>query len=360
MGLFWMTAPIAWLYAIPVERFTSSLASAQFNAALLVVVSVWRVLLMARVLAVLCGVSMRKSLVWVLVPALIEVLAVFLGGVGEIIGRSMGGMQLSPEKEFILKAQSQVFGCVIWALPVVLIWAYWDRAKLPIQALPISRRVEPLPWRFLLGTALFWLAVAVYPQMEQSRNAHLEKLIEEQHWREALDFMADQGKESFAPSRPLPPPNYGSQANKQTPPLLDAATAKDPAWLRLHLAQRGGSWALNLTPGFRVFNKTNDFKENMEILVYRFSRYNDSAKAFSQWLNGMQRLPEGRDWLSSHPIVLRALANAVQEALQQESPLSLTRQERESWQSLEKALRDQGIAPDLPDLNPSVNPLEEP
>src|SRR5690606_29398394 len=31
MGLFWMTAPVAWLYAIPVERFFDSLTAAKAN-----------------------------------------------------------------------------------------------------------------------------------------------------------------------------------------------------------------------------------------------------------------------------------------------------------------------------------------
>src|SRR5436190_1804978 len=34
MALFWMTAPVAWLYAIPVERFLSSYRAAQANLTL--------------------------------------------------------------------------------------------------------------------------------------------------------------------------------------------------------------------------------------------------------------------------------------------------------------------------------------
>src|SRR5690606_14846322 len=82
MALFWMTAPIAWLYAIPAERLLEPMAAARLNLAFLAVVSVWRVLLITRVLSVLTGGSMWPIGVRVLLVALIEVLAViFFGGV---------------------------------------------------------------------------------------------------------------------------------------------------------------------------------------------------------------------------------------------------------------------------------------
>ena len=69
MALFWMTAPIAWLYAVPVERFLDSYRAAQANLALLAIVSVWRVWLMSRVISVLLEIPFRRALGWVLVAA---------------------------------------------------------------------------------------------------------------------------------------------------------------------------------------------------------------------------------------------------------------------------------------------------
>src|SRR5678815_267873 len=80
MALFWMTAPVAWLYAIPVERFLDSYHAAQANIALLAIVSVWRVFLMSRVISVLLEIPFRRALGWVLVGASLEVIVVvFLG-----------------------------------------------------------------------------------------------------------------------------------------------------------------------------------------------------------------------------------------------------------------------------------------
>jgi hypothetical protein len=53
LGLFWMTAPLAWLYALPYERFLSPAHAMQANLLTLGVVAAWRVALMVRVLVVL-------------------------------------------------------------------------------------------------------------------------------------------------------------------------------------------------------------------------------------------------------------------------------------------------------------------
>jgi len=49
LGLFWMTAPLAWLYAIPVERFMTAGSATEMNLNFLVIVALWRVVLMVRI-----------------------------------------------------------------------------------------------------------------------------------------------------------------------------------------------------------------------------------------------------------------------------------------------------------------------
>src|ERR1700730_9671732 len=57
LGLFWMTAPLAWLYAIPYERFFTSWGATVANLSTLACVALWRVALMVRVISVLMGYS---------------------------------------------------------------------------------------------------------------------------------------------------------------------------------------------------------------------------------------------------------------------------------------------------------------
>ena len=52
LGLFLMTAPMGWLYALPFEVWLPSLPAMKCNVALLVFVATWRVVLFARVIAV--------------------------------------------------------------------------------------------------------------------------------------------------------------------------------------------------------------------------------------------------------------------------------------------------------------------
>jgi len=115
MGVFRMTAPIAWLYSIPVDRFLDSVAAARANVVLLVVVSIWRVLLMARVFQVLHGARLIMALAWVLIPVTVEVLAlsVFGGGLSKRIMAGMMGMRNSPEEEILLGSISTASGAAL-------------------------------------------------------------------------------------------------------------------------------------------------------------------------------------------------------------------------------------------------------
>ena len=144
MGLFWMTAPIAWVYAIPVERWMDSYHAARANLVLLGLVSAWRVVLMARVVSVVNGVSWLRSLGWVLLGASLEVLIVaFTGGCSPDIGVSvlagMSGMRHSPEQSLLLDALSTaLIGalCLSLALFVFLLWKPWV-----VRAHPFPPRV---------------------------------------------------------------------------------------------------------------------------------------------------------------------------------------------------------------------------
>src|SRR5687768_5693993 len=91
LGLFWMTAPVAWLYGIPFERFMNVRAATVANLWLLGIVSVWRVLLITRVLRVVFGVPWLRVAGWVLLAASVEVVVVlFFRVMGEAIARGMG------------------------------------------------------------------------------------------------------------------------------------------------------------------------------------------------------------------------------------------------------------------------------
>jgi hypothetical protein len=105
LGLFWLTAPLAWLYGSPFERYLAPVPARRARLGALGVVSVCRVALMTRCVSVLCGCDWREALLSVVcfaVPtALLAVGAALLlvrkpevghveadlGGVGQLADR---------------------------------------------------------------------------------------------------------------------------------------------------------------------------------------------------------------------------------------------------------------------------------
>src|SRR5262245_41826067 len=62
LGLFWLTAPLAWLYGLPFERHLSPVQARRARLGALGVVAVCRVALMTRCVSVLCGCDWREAL----------------------------------------------------------------------------------------------------------------------------------------------------------------------------------------------------------------------------------------------------------------------------------------------------------
>jgi len=62
LSLFWMTAPLAWVYAFPAENLYPPLEAAWINIGLLTFVATARVLVLSRVLSVLMEISFLRSI----------------------------------------------------------------------------------------------------------------------------------------------------------------------------------------------------------------------------------------------------------------------------------------------------------
>ena len=191
MGLFWLTAPIAWLYAIPVERFCDSLLAAKLNITLLAVVSLWRVLLTARVMQVVTSVSFTMALVWVLFAAALEVCVVFFFGesFGKRLMSAMGGMRNSPEEEILLSAMGTAFSVAFLIVPISFVIGLLWRTRRILTALP---KVKPgrMPWWTLAGLTVFWMTVSIVPQRELENSVSAERLIANGESRAALDYLS--------------------------------------------------------------------------------------------------------------------------------------------------------------------------
>lgn len=304
LGLFWATAPIAWLYALPVERFLDSLAAAQANVTLLAVVSLWRVLLMARVIQVLHNPPFWGALSITLVAACIETGVVFLFGEGfsKKLMAGMGGLRNSPEENILLNALSTAFtGAFFLFLPAVS-GAIACRAR--TRTRPITPGPEPapgpLPWPALALAAIAWIAIALPAQRQVARNAELDRLVADARFRDALDHLARHGAKAYAPARVLPPRAFENAAFKELGALFSVLRSTDPAWIHEHLRTRLAQVASHFdyepalgSPHPAVSEQHLGWRASMSL---RQGSIGDWSGVF----DGLERSEAGRAWLTNN------------------------------------------------------------
>jgi hypothetical protein len=215
LGVFWMTAPLAWLYAIPVERFLASYPAAVVNVALLAVVASWRVWLLSRALAVLLEIQARDALLCVLLAASLELVLVSLAGCLSFV-EIMGGLRHSPERILIANVTAFAFwgGLIIAVVGALLSRGRQTRpgAVLP----PPSKNGFPF---FLLALLAIWMAVAVLPQREVARNFRLEHFLQEKRYADALNFLSTFQRSDFAASAGCRPIRHISSLPPSSKPV---------------------------------------------------------------------------------------------------------------------------------------------
>lgn len=316
MGLFWMTAPIAWLYAVPVERLFDSYSAAQANILLLASVSLWRVILMARVVQVTTSASFLMALVWVLFAAAVEALVVFFfGGVfAQAIMRGMGGMRNSPEEELIYRAMSSVFNAAFIGAPVLLVVGFLWKPKHQLTPLP---RIEAakLHWRPLAVAALFWIAVAALPQRELINNVAVEKLVSAGEMRKALDYLSSRIRDEFSPGRPLPPNAFERSIFDQLPACFEVLRPDDAPWVRTHLMRRLSEMTTHYGPRWRSRRgdppraREQQIQDVIDGLRWHGPHPNDLVKL----LDGLSRIPESKEWMRTNTVFLEGLSKAAVE-----------------------------------------------
>lgn len=193
LGLFWMTAPLAWLYAIPYERFLSPVEATAANLWTLAVVAAWRVLLMARVIAVITGRRMITSFLLVMVFASATAFAAaavvppvkivsFMGGANvpevteqeRLVNRTIdpsqpqtpAGAQPQSDREMLVRQVAEEIRLLafcsapLWLIGGVIAFfasrPVWRVPAAPPEPLPPARGV----WVFAVVSVVIWLPLA--------------------------------------------------------------------------------------------------------------------------------------------------------------------------------------------------------
>jgi hypothetical protein len=235
-GLFWMTAPIAWLYAIPVDRWYEPVEAAHWNVRLLATVSVWRVLLMSRVVSVIGEMPFLRAFGKVLLPASIEVLVIsFFTGLGPRIMAGMAGLRHSPAEQVLLRALSTAIIVAFFAAVPAIIIQFLYRGR-PARTVPwrseTPENFRRFPYLFLTLVAVLCWWISINPQTEQRLTREAVQLYRNKDWAGLIAFLSAHPREEFAPSIPLPPTAWSWEGVDTLPRVIEHLTPQTPAWVR--------------------------------------------------------------------------------------------------------------------------------
>ncbi len=279
LTLFWMTAPLAWLYAIPYERFLSPGAATSANLWTLALVAVWRVALITRVVSVITGRDLVLSAMQVMAFAdAAALLAVYL--MPKPVMSYMGGIRLTESEVHIYTAQTVVgvlgiLSAPIWAVGAVVA-CFRGR---PAWQVPANPPQTVFASRGLLGLAalslLIWLPILPWTQAEQQLRSRVEDDMKAGRIADALDLMSAHAAADFPPQWD-PPPRVGY--GEKTPRFFDV--------MEVLMAHNCAPWvrASYVDKLWRYFEKEHDYALN----AYTKDELADLLRILSQ-------LPEGPD-----------------------------------------------------------------
>lgn len=282
LALFWLTAPCAWLYAIPAERITDLLTATKFNVALLALVALWRVALVTRAVQVLTGGRLWAIVLAILVPAAAEA---FLGSTlrGFSLVGIMGGIRLPPHHQFLQDATQVVSTSSFWIGALLFPFfcflpRQWTRAPRGFQ--PPDQRTPGAVWLTTLVLVAGWFAVALPLQPAMQRRHHLQSLLDQQRPAEAIAFAAAQQADGFAPWHYLPPDPHARGFPYTA--LFAHMDGSEPEWLRR-------TWLEQSLESLRTLVRSG-----------RATHYRRALEAYLE-------VPGGLDFLLSHEEELRSI-----------------------------------------------------
>jgi hypothetical protein len=207
LSLFWFTAPLAWLYAIPYERFLAPVEAMRANLLTLGVVAAWRVFLMVRVLHVFMGFKVISA-IFIVFAFADAVVLVLLPSLPVPLIEIMGGVRLS-ESEELLKAAGMTTLCwgicsaPVWLIGYIIVAATARPRWAELSATPLPVRFGP--WLLGAFALAIWAVILPLTQPEQLMRKRVERILLEGRIEEGLAEMSAVEADAFPPNWDPPP-----------------------------------------------------------------------------------------------------------------------------------------------------------
>jgi hypothetical protein len=280
LTLFWMTAPLAWLYAIPYERFLTPTDATKANLRTLAFVAAWRVALMVRVTSVITKRSIVTS--FCMVVSFVCAVAIILTLPSQLKLMAMMGGVRQIETEAITTGMVSSFSCLaVLILPVCFFAASrFEDAENPIWQVPTdSDQIHSTSrgiWVVATLSLSIWIPLLTWTQREQELRYHVEKEMKNGRVDEALDLMSAHRQEEFPPQWE---PQHIIGKPKQTFPHLPTSILE----VMEHLAARDSApWVREAY--LKIFQR--------DLMQNRFFWFNNPDK-LARIVNVFRQLPEG-------------------------------------------------------------------
>lgn len=199
LGLFWMTAPLAWIYAIPFERFLSDGNATRANLYLLGIVSVWRVCLMIRVITVVYDVEAKWQVVFAVLFFGDAVMLTALHFMPAPILQVMGGVRMTESEQVLMttKLLLQVIG-----FPTLLVLTIGYLCAIPVTtgvAKPAAAAVKAgrFVWPFAWASVLIWAVILPFTQPALVLSHQVDQDLRSGKIQEALQLMSQHEPSDF-------------------------------------------------------------------------------------------------------------------------------------------------------------------
>lgn len=288
LGLFWMTAPMALLYAIPFERLFEAYGATAANIVVLLIVSIWRVALMARVVSV--RYQFHPFCALCLVMAVADIAAIVgLSHAPVPVMTFMGGMQPSASDALIAETAMGVMFLAMLSLPIwivgvfgILICSSPSWPTFPEPTTTDASAPPTLGLRVLVAALLLaWVPLLPITQPPRIRAWHVDRWLRAGEIELALAELSSFDRGDF-PSDWLPPPRISRR--ERQPPIADVLRAIDqestPPWVIRHFVDEG--WRSLHMWGWRLHGALIDGDhEELDGLVGRFDEQEREVLRFA-------------------------------------------------------------------------------
>lgn len=132
LATFWFTAPLAYIYAIPFERFFTETDATIANLLTLALVATWRVVLIGQVLSVLFPVRPTQVLVFVLLFGNAVLFLAFLFSPYPIVEIMSGTVRQGADQLLYRVTQTMRFYTFVAFLPILTLYVFVMRHREPV------------------------------------------------------------------------------------------------------------------------------------------------------------------------------------------------------------------------------------